>query len=60
MDLDALREQTCAQLFLIAPELQSGVGQLVDECLASAQASFKPEFLLRLSPARREIFHPGR
>jgi hypothetical protein len=50
MDFEMLREQTCASLALLAPQLQGGAAQLVDECFASAQASFKTEFLLQLSP----------
>ncbi len=51
MDFEMLREQTCASLALLAPQLQDGAAQLVDECFASAQASFKAEFLLQLSPS---------
>jgi hypothetical protein len=49
MDFEILREQTCASLALLAPQLQGGAAQLVDECFASALASFKSEFLLQLS-----------
>ena len=50
MDLDTLRDQACAYLALRHPELKDGAAQLVDECLANAQKSFKNDFICRLSP----------
>lgn len=50
MDFDELRDQTCASLRLLLPQLADS-SRLVDECLASARRSFRDEFILRLSPA---------
>ena len=45
-----LREQASAYLAMRYPELKEGAAQLVGECLANAQASFRNEFICRLSP----------
>lgn len=51
MNLDHLREQTCACLALLVPQLDGDVGRLVDECLGNAQRSFRNEFIAQISPA---------
>ncbi len=51
MDLDHLREQTCACLALLVPQLGADAGRLVDECLENAQRSFRNEFIAQISPA---------
>lgn len=59
MKLDELREHAIAHLRLLLP----GAGdpsQLMDECLASAQRSFKVDFICSLSPeawARIALIH---
>ena len=50
MDLDTLRHQASTYLALRCPELKEGAAQLVDECLANAQLSFRNDFICRLSP----------
>src|SRR5574343_819186 len=51
MNLDHLRDQTCANLALLVPQLAEDAGRLVDECLENAQRSFRNEFMLQISPA---------
>src|SRR5574343_959310 len=51
MNLDHLRDQACANLALLVPQLAEDAGRLVDECLASAQRSFRNEFIAQISPA---------
>jgi hypothetical protein len=51
VDLDQLRDQACASLYLLAPQLGSDGAQLVDQCLSDARRSFRDEFICRLSPA---------
>lgn len=51
MNLDHLREQTCANLAMLVPQLGQDVGRLVDECLGNAQRSFRNEFIVQISPA---------
>lgn len=51
MNLDHLREQTCANLALLVPQLAGEAGRLVDECLDNAQRSFRNEFIAQISPA---------
>lgn len=50
MDFDELRDQTCASLRLLLPQVENS-SRLVGECLASARRVFRDEFILRLSPA---------
>lgn len=51
MSLDQLRDQTCASLALMLPQLGGDVSRLVDECLADARKSFRDDFIRQLSPA---------
>jgi len=51
MNVDDLREQTCASLALLVPPLANDVGRMVDECLENAQRSFRNEFIVQISPA---------
>jgi hypothetical protein len=50
MNLDQLREQTCANLALLAPPLGADAARLVDECLDDARKTFRNEFICQLSP----------
>lgn len=50
MDFDQLRDQTCAGLALLMPQLEGDVSRLVDECLSDARKAFRNEFILQLSP----------
>jgi len=62
MNVEQLKEQTCASLARLHPELADGAAQLVDECFASAARSLLPEFLVRLSPpawARIAVLYAG-
>lgn len=49
MPLEDLRRQTCACLAMRYPEIDDP-SRLVDECFASAQKSFRHEFMLRFRP----------
>ncbi|MDX1456175.1 MAG: hypothetical protein R3276_01225 [Marinobacter sp.] len=49
MSLELLRDQACASLMMLAPELE-GSTVLVDECLASARLTFRDEVITRFSP----------
>jgi len=51
MELEQLRDQTCASLALLVPQLEEDVSRLVDECLADARKTFRTEFICQLSPA---------
>lgn len=52
MNLDHLRDQTCACLAMLLPKLgEEDVGRLVEECLDNAQRSFRNEFIAQISPA---------
>jgi len=51
MNLDHLRDQTCACLAMLVPQLGGEVSRLVDECLENAQRSFRNEFIAQISPA---------
>ncbi|MDC0662082.1 hypothetical protein [Marinobacter sp. SS21] len=49
MSLEQLRDQVCASLMMLAPELE-GSAVLVDECLASARQTFHDDVIARFSP----------
>jgi len=49
MDLGTLRDQACASLYLLIPQVGDS-SRLVDECLTSARKSFRDEFILSLGP----------
>jgi hypothetical protein len=49
MELDQLRDRTCACLAILVPQLE-GASRLVDECLVNAKKAFKNEFICQLSP----------
>lgn len=51
MEFDQLRDQTCASLMLLVPQLEEDVSRLVDECLDDARKTFRNEFICQLSPA---------
>lgn len=51
MELEQLRDQTCASLALLLQQPEEDVSRLVDECLADARKTFRNEFIAQLSPA---------
>lgn len=50
MNLDQLRDQTCASLALLLPQVEGDVSRLVDECLSDARKCFRDDFICQLSP----------
>jgi hypothetical protein len=49
MNQEQLREQICAHLGIMAPQVEDAC-LLVDECLANARKAFRDEFIFQLSP----------